>query len=178
MPLRVHQDVVLTSQMLVEGDDVILLPVATRYEQEGGGTETTTERRIVFCPEIPRQVGEARSEWRLFADVATGCAPTAAPSSPGRQRAPAGRDRPGGAVLRRHRDLADTGDAVQWGGRHLCAGGVFPTPDGRGALQRRWTRRCPSCPRGVHGGHPAGQAVQLDGVAAVDPLTGAGRDAV
>ena len=28
--------------------------------------------------------------------------------------------------------LADTGDAVQWGGRHLCAGGVFPTPDGRG----------------------------------------------
>ncbi len=28
--------------------------------------------------------------------------------------------------------LADTGDAVQWGGRHLCAGGVFPTPTGRG----------------------------------------------
>src|SRR5690606_32486227 len=70
VPLRVHQDVMLSSQMLVEGDDVIILPVATRYEQEGGGTETTTERRIVFSPEIPRQVGEARSEWRLFADVA------------------------------------------------------------------------------------------------------------
>ncbi|HEX6567741.1 MAG TPA: molybdopterin-dependent oxidoreductase, partial [Acidimicrobiales bacterium] len=50
VPLRVHQDVVVTSQMLVEGDDVVLLPVATRYEQEGGGTETTTERRIVFSP--------------------------------------------------------------------------------------------------------------------------------
>ena len=57
VPLRVHQDVVVTSQMLVDGDDVILLPVATRYEQEGGGTETTTERRVIFSPEIPRQVG-------------------------------------------------------------------------------------------------------------------------
>src|SRR5665647_2467065 len=52
VPLRVHQDIVLSSQMLVPGDDVILLPVRTRYEQEGGGTETTTERRIVFSPEI------------------------------------------------------------------------------------------------------------------------------
>src|SRR5690606_27643459 len=69
VPPPVHQDVAVTRQMLVEGDDVLLLPVATRYEQEGGGTETTTERRIVFSPEIPRQVGEARSEWRLFADV-------------------------------------------------------------------------------------------------------------
>src|SRR5690606_36136018 len=32
VPLRVHQDVVLSSQMLVPGDDVILLPVNTRYE--------------------------------------------------------------------------------------------------------------------------------------------------
>ncbi len=61
VPLRVHQDVVVTRQMLVDGDDVVLLPVATRYEQEGGGTETTTERRIVFSPELPRRVGEARS---------------------------------------------------------------------------------------------------------------------
>src|SRR5262249_39532883 len=29
--LRVHQDVVLTTQMLADGDDVILLPVCTRY---------------------------------------------------------------------------------------------------------------------------------------------------
>ena len=70
VPLRVHQDIVVSSQMLVDGDDVILLPVHTRYEQEGGGTETTTERRVVFSPEIPREIGEAMSEWRLFAEVA------------------------------------------------------------------------------------------------------------
>ena len=99
VPLRVHQDVVLTSQMLVDGEDVVLLPVATRYEQEGGGTETTTERRIVFSPEIPRRVGEARSEWRLFADVVSRVRPDLPPvlllaDQPG----PAGRDRPGRAA--------------------------------------------------------------------------------
>src|SRR5439155_3448420 len=73
VPLRAHHDVVVTSQHLVAPDDgeVLLLPVATRYEQEGGGTETTTERRIIFSPEIPgHRVGEARTEWRLFAEVA------------------------------------------------------------------------------------------------------------
>src|SRR5690606_20526194 len=62
VPTRIHQDVIVTTQMLVDGDDVILLPVATRYEQKGGGTSTTTERRVAFSPEIPRRVGEARSE--------------------------------------------------------------------------------------------------------------------
>src|SRR5205814_1262486 len=28
--------------------------------------------------------------------------------------------------------LERTGDAIQWGGRHLCAGGDFPTASGRG----------------------------------------------
>ena len=42
-----------------------------RYEQIGGGTSTTTERRVAFSPEIPGpRVGEARSEWQIFADVA------------------------------------------------------------------------------------------------------------
>src|SRR5439155_12931669 len=72
VPLRVHQDIVLSSQMLVDpGDTVVLLPAATRYEQRGGGTQTTTERRIVFSPEIPgSRVGEARSEWEIFVDLA------------------------------------------------------------------------------------------------------------
>jgi predicted molibdopterin-dependent oxidoreductase YjgC len=72
IPLRVHQDIVLTNQMLVEpGEEVILLPAMTRYEQPGGGTETTTERRVAFSPEIrgPR-IGEARAEWRIFMDIA------------------------------------------------------------------------------------------------------------
>ncbi|HKA85727.1 MAG TPA: molybdopterin-dependent oxidoreductase [Acidimicrobiales bacterium] len=177
--LRVHQDVVVTRQMLVEGDDVVLLPVATRYEQEGGGTETTTERRIVFSPEIPRQVGEARSEWRLFADVANRVRPELR----------AAFSWPDNAALRREiaevvplyagiETLAATGDAVQWGGRHLAAQGAFPTPSGRG----RFTPLEPVEPHVPDGsfvlstrrGKQFNSMVQGQ----VDPLTGAGRDAV
>ena len=76
IPLRVHTDLVLNTQALVEPADVMyLLPSKTRYEQEGGGTETTTERRVIFSPEIPRQVGEARSEWRMFLDLARAVRP-------------------------------------------------------------------------------------------------------
>src|SRR5260370_5249538 len=72
VPLRVHQDIVVSSQMLVDpGDTVVLLPAATRYEQRDGGTQTSTERRIAFSPEIPgSRVGEARSEWEIFVDLA------------------------------------------------------------------------------------------------------------
>src|SRR4029079_15588585 len=52
--LRIHQDIVVSSSMLADSDgDVVLLPAATRYESPGGGTETSTERRIIFSPEIP-----------------------------------------------------------------------------------------------------------------------------
>jgi anaerobic selenocysteine-containing dehydrogenase len=69
--LRVHQDVVLSSSMLADCDgDVILLPAATRYESPGGGTETSTERRIIYSPEIPgRRIGSAMPEWWVFREV-------------------------------------------------------------------------------------------------------------
>jgi molybdopterin-dependent oxidoreductase alpha subunit len=179
VPLRVHQDVVVTRQMLVDGDDVVLLPVATRYEQEGGGTETTTERRIVFSPELPRRVGEARSEWRLFADVVN----RARPELRDRFSWPTNRDLR--AEIARVvplyagiEDLAEVGDEVQWGGRHLCAGGAFPTPSGRG----RFTVVDPpevDLPEGAfvvstRRGKQFNSMVQAE----VDPLTGARRDAV
>jgi molybdopterin-dependent oxidoreductase alpha subunit len=179
VPLRVHQDIVVSSQMLVEGDDVILLPVATRYEQEGGGTETTTERRIVFSPEIPRQVGEARSEWRLFAEVAKRVRPDLA----GRfrwadnraLRAEIARVVPAYAGIE---DLADTGDQVQWGGRHLCAGGEFPRPGGRA----RFSVVAPTDPDLPAGAFTVAtrRGKQFNSMVwtATDPLTGAGRDAV
>lgn len=179
VPLRVHQDVVLTTQMLVEGDDVLLLPVATRYEQEGGGTETTTERRIVFSPELPRRVGEARSEWRLFADVARRVRPELAsafawPDNQG-LRAEIAEVVPDYAGIER---LATTGDQVQWGGRHLCADGAFPTSDGRG----RFTALAPEPPALGPGQFTVAtrRGKQFNSMvhAAVDPLTGAGRDAV
>ena len=179
VPLRVHQDVVVTSQMLVDGDDVVVLPVATRYEQEGGGTETTTERRIVFSPEIPRQVGEARSEWRLFADVVNRVRPDLRPafSWPTNRdlRAEIARVVPLYAGIE---DLASTGDAVQWGGRHLCAGGAFPTPSGRA----RFTALRPAADDLPEGAFVVStrRGKQFNSMvhAAVDPLTGAGRDAV
>jgi molybdopterin-dependent oxidoreductase alpha subunit len=179
VPLRVHQDIVLSSQMLVPGDDVLLLPVCTRYEQEGGGTETTTERRIAFSPEIPRRVGEARSEWRLFADVAMRVRPELAPAFrwPDNRalRAEIARVVPAYAGIEH---LADTGDAVQWGGRHLCAGGTFPTPSGRA----RFSPVIPPADDLPDGAFTVatrrGRQFNSMVLAATDPLTGAGRDAV
>ncbi len=179
VPLRVHQDVVLTRQMLVEGDDVLLLPVATRYEQEGGGTETTTERRIVFSPEIPRRVGEARSEWRLFADVVNRVRPElrARFSWPTNRdlRAEIARVVPFYAGVE---TLARTGDAVQWGGRHLCAGGRFPTPDGRGRFSPLDPPMHDLPPGAFVLSTRRGKQFNSMVHAAVDPLTGAVRDAV
>jgi molybdopterin-dependent oxidoreductase alpha subunit len=179
VPLRVHQDIVLTSQMLVPGDDVILLPAATRYEQEGGGTETTTERRVAFSPEIPRQVGEARSEWRIFAELARRVRPELAD----RFAWPTNRDLrveigsvvPAYAGIER---LERTGDAIQWGGRHLCAGGHFPTATGRGQFSVTDVRPAALEPGTFFVSTRRGKQFNSMVFAATDPLTGARRDAV
>ena len=179
VPLRVHQDILLSSQMLVPGDDVILLPVATRYEQEGGGTETTTERRIVFSPEIPRQVGEARSEWRLFADVATRVRPELHGAFDWADNQ-ALRDEiadvvPLYAGIER---LSATGDGVQWGGRHLCAGGIFPTADGRARFSLAFPPHH-DVPDGMFTvATRRGKQFNSMVLAETDPLTGAARDAI
>ncbi|MFV0316287.1 MAG: FdhF/YdeP family oxidoreductase [Microthrixaceae bacterium] len=179
VPLRVHQDIVVSSQMLVDGQDVILLPVATRYEQEGGGTSTTTERRVAFSPEITRQVGEARSEWRLFADVAKAVRPELAAAFSW----PTNRDLRGeiAAIIPSYEGiehLERTGDAIQWGGRHLCSDGRFPTPSGRGSFS---VVEVPdtSVPEGMYRATTR-RGKQFNSIlwAEVDPLTGAGRDAV
>ncbi len=70
--LRVHQDIVANPTMFVDpADTVVLLPSRTRYEQRGGGTETSTERRIIFSPEIPGpRPGEALDEWEIPVMVA------------------------------------------------------------------------------------------------------------
>jgi len=133
VPLRVHQDLVLTRQMLVDGETVVLLPAATRYEQRGGGTETSTERRIYFSPEIPgRRIGEARTEWEILIDVATHVHPAKGDvlrvGDPAQIRAEIAATVPFYAGIER---LARKGDAVQWGGPRLCEGGVCATPDGR-----------------------------------------------
>src|SRR5262249_57771649 len=82
--LRIHQDIVLSSSMFVDSDgDVVLLPAATRYESPGGGTETSTERRIIFSPEIPgRRIGSARPEWQVFSEAIAAALSHRAPPIP------------------------------------------------------------------------------------------------
>ncbi|MCK2221256.1 FdhF/YdeP family oxidoreductase [Actinomadura sp. ATCC 31491] len=135
LPLRVHIDIVLSSQMLVEGaGDVLLLPAQTRYEMTGGVTETSTERRIIFSPEVegPR-VGEAWPEWKIFGELAARVRPELARqvrfAGTPQIRAEIERAVPFYAGIA---GLARFGDNVQYGGRHLFADGRFQTPDGRG----------------------------------------------
>jgi predicted molibdopterin-dependent oxidoreductase YjgC len=180
-PLRVHQDIVLSPQMFVEpGEVVVLLPAATRYEQEGGGTSTTTERRVAFSPEIPGpRVGEARAEWKAFADIARLVHPERAESF-GCETADAIRAEiaeviPSYAGIER---LSTIGDAFQIGGRHLCANGEFPTDDGRAHFSVV-AARARAVPEGrfvlaTRRGKQFNTMVWED----VDPLTGAARDAL
>lgn len=140
-PLRAHMDIVVSSQMLVDpapGCEVLLLPAATRYEIPGGITETSTERRIIFSPEIPGpRIGAARGEWEVFGDLAARVRPDLAD----RVRFPstqAIRDEiaevvPAYAGIE---TLREAGDAVQYGGPHLCAGWRFPTSDGTARFSR------------------------------------------
>ena len=179
VPLRVHQDIILTSQMLVPGDDVILLPAATRYEQEGGGTETTTERRVAFSPQIGEPPGLARSEWRVFAELASRVRPDLAARFSWEDNVALRREI--AAVVPTYagiENLAATGDAIQWGGRHLCEGGQFPLPGGRA----RFTVVRSSPPARPPGSFLVstrrGRQFNSMVLADVDPLTGAARDAV
>jgi molybdopterin-dependent oxidoreductase alpha subunit len=178
VPLRVHADVVVSSQMLVPGDDVILLPVATRYEQEGGGTSTTTERRVAFSPELLPPPGEARSEWRLYADLVRTVRPELGRAFDWADnralRAEIARVVPAYAGIEH---LRETGDAIQWGGRHLCEGGRFPTPSGRA----RFTvldSPLPADPTRFTVATRRGKQFNSMVWEEVDPLTGAPRDAI
>lgn len=134
IPLRVHHDIVLNPQMFVEpADTVLVLPATTRYEMVGGGTETTTERRVIFNPEIPGpRVPAARDEWRVLVDVARRVRPDHAgqiafASTEEIRREIAGVI-PYYAGIER---LQHAGDAFQWGGERLAADGHFPTPEGK-----------------------------------------------
>ncbi len=138
IPLRIHSDIVLTSQMLVEPADVVyVLPARTRYEQEGGGTETSTERRVIFSPEIPgHQIGEAESEWRLLLALARSVRPEQYArvhfEDARAIRAEIERAVPAYSGIAR---LERAGDQFQWGGARLCADRRFPTADGKARFQ-------------------------------------------
>jgi molybdopterin-dependent oxidoreductase alpha subunit len=137
IPLRVHHDIVLSSQMFVEpADTVLVLPALTRYEIPGGVTETSTERRVIFSPCIEGgPVPEARSEADVVLELARRVRPDRAdrlrPASTADVRAEIAEIIP---LYDGIQNLSRAGDEFQYGGRLLCAGGVFPTIDGRGKL--------------------------------------------
>jgi molybdopterin-dependent oxidoreductase alpha subunit len=179
VPLRVHCDVVVTSQMLLEGEEVILLPAATRYEQEGGGTSTTTERRIAFSPQVLDPPAEARSEWRIFAELASRVRPElAAAFNWSDNRALRTEIAEVVPLYGGIETLAATGDAVQYGGRHLCRDGVCPTPSGRAQFSLVDGPQIDLGPGEFWCSTRRGKQFNSMVYAEVDPLTGAGRDAV
>jgi molybdopterin-dependent oxidoreductase alpha subunit len=180
IPLRVHQDIILTDQMFIEGEQVLLLPAQTRYEQEGGGTETTTERRVIFSPQIPRTMGEARSEWRILRDLAEAVAGADKMSNFGCDSGQAIRQEiariiPSYAGIE---NLRETGDSFQYGGPHLCANWNFPTPDGKAHLHAVPLPDRQREPGTFHCSTRRGKQFNTLIYAWTDPITGADRDAV
>jgi len=113
---------------------VVLLPSRTRYEQRGGGAETSTERRVIYSPEIagPRP-GEARDEWEIPVLVARQMDPArAAQCFPWNdtQDIRSEIDR----VIPTYKGIAHLrkkGDQFQYGGRRLLEN-EFLTPHGKG----------------------------------------------
>ena len=180
VPLRVYQDIILTDQMLLDpSDEVLLLPAKTRYEQDGGGTQTSTERRVMFSPELPRQVGEAKAEWRILRDLAAAVDPARAAQlgceSSTAIRAEIARIVP---LYDGIQHLTRTGEAFQYGGRHLAADGAFPTADGKAHLHAVPLPALDRSPDRFVISTRRGKQFNTLLYAAIDPLTGAARDAV
>jgi molybdopterin-dependent oxidoreductase alpha subunit len=118
IPLRVHIDICLSSQMLVDpAETVLLLPAQTRYEMAG-----------VPGPRIPL----AWPEYRIFGELAARARPAieSAVRYPGTAeiRADIARAVPAYTGIA---ELNKFGDSVQYGGAHLCPGWRFPTDDGK-----------------------------------------------
>lgn len=136
VPLRVHMDIVLSSQMLVEpADTVVLLPATTRYEIPGGVTETSTERRVIFSPEIPgSRIGEARPEWEVFMELARRVRVETLHTTSLHFDDTAAIRQEIASVISQYagiENLKQAGDQFQYGGSHLCMDWNFPTPDGK-----------------------------------------------
>jgi molybdopterin-dependent oxidoreductase alpha subunit len=180
--LRVHMDIVLSPQMFVEpADTVVLLPATTRYEIPGGVTETSTERRIIFSPEIagPR-VDDARPEHWVFGEVAARVRPELGDrvrfESTAAIREEIARVVPIYDGIQR---LREYGDSFQYGGPMMCAGWDFPTPDGKAHFPAVEPPEVPAPEEGrlrlsTRRGKQFNSMVQEQR----DALTGAERDAV
>lgn len=134
IPLRIHHDIVLNPQMLVApAETVLILPATTRYEMVGGGTETSTERRVIFNPEIPGpRIAAARDEWRVLMELAKRVKPDLADKI--QFDSTAGIRQEIARVIPLYEGiqlLREKGDQFQWGGPLLARNGRFGFSDGR-----------------------------------------------
>lgn len=139
LKLRIHQDIVLNTSTLLDADLVLVLPGMTRYEQPGGGTNTNTERRIRFSPEIPGpRISMARPEWQIPVDVVCAARPElterfAQWRGPQDIRDEMERTMP---LYQGIGGLRKEGDFVQWGGPRLFSDLRFSNlPGGRAQLR-------------------------------------------
>jgi molybdopterin-dependent oxidoreductase alpha subunit len=179
--IRVHQDIVVNTSMLVDGDLVVLLPAMTRYEMPGGCTSTSTERRIRFSPEIPGpRVPEAKPEWEIPVLLARRVRPElhkALPwTHPQQIREEIEKVVP---IYKGIAGLKAEGDFVQWGGERLFEGGRFEKmPDGRLHLRPQASPRVVIPPGKFHVTTRRGKQFNSMIYAAKDPLTGNAREAV
>jgi molybdopterin-dependent oxidoreductase alpha subunit len=188
IPVRIHQDIVLTPQMMVEPKEVVVLfPAQTRYEQRGGGTETSTERRILFSPEIRgRRIGESKAEWEIPMLLAERVRPADRSlihfDDSDAIRIEIAKAVPAYVGIEK---LARTGDQVQWGGSRLCeetnsegtTSVTFPTPDGRAVFAQmnlEFNRPNGLFRLSTRRGKQFNSMVHRE----VDPLTGAMREDV
>ena len=164
--------------MLADSDgDVLILPATTRYESPGGGTETSTERRIIFSPEIPGpRIGSARPEWQVFGEVVRARAAGAARTGCGLDDA---------AAIRREIER----DVPLYAGIERASAKGRAVPVGRAAALRRRPVRHARRPGALRAGRPARAAARPAGEffvstrrgkqfnsmvqREVDPLTGA-----
>ncbi|MGH7794988.1 MAG: molybdopterin-dependent oxidoreductase [Candidatus Binatia bacterium] len=134
VPLRVHQDIVLNTSMLLDAEEaVILLPGQTRYEQRSGGTSTSTERRIRFTPEIPgHRVGDTLPDWEIPILIGRKAMPNGDKLFPFSDtqaiREEMSRVMP---IYQGIEKLTKEGDHLQWGGPQLYREGFTTMPESR-----------------------------------------------
>jgi molybdopterin-dependent oxidoreductase alpha subunit len=131
VPVRVHQDIVLNTSMLLDAEDiVIILPGQTRYEQRSGGTSTSTERRIRFTPEIPgHKIGETLPQWEIPILIGRKSMPNGDKLFPFNDtqaiREEMSRVMP---IYQGIEKLTREGDQLQWGGPRLFSEGFTAMP--------------------------------------------------
>ena len=165
--LRVHQDIVANPTMLVDPKEtVVILPSRTRYEQRGGGTETSTERRIIYSPEIPGpRPAEALDEWEIPVLVARKFDPERAANTlplEGHAGHPRG-DRSRLPHLSWHRPDAQEGRQLPIR-RAPPSGGKVPDTRRQRPLHRSRTPRGARSARTFSVGYPARETIQQHGV--------------